>query len=140
MTQDEGENDRPKPSHNSNSKPPARTTSQDSYGKDREKKGPVFQAEVNDMRDYIADHALWGNHVRVPVRSFIDNTSYRSFFMGPDFTQKHVAMRPHDQPNVNHKFRASSAYRYDYGSDLHKQLTHGKNLLESIYDQRSRAK
>lgn len=91
------------------------------------------------MRDYILDHAQ-GINRKVPAKCFLDNTSYRSFFVGPDFTRKHVAMKPYDQPNLSHKFRAASAYRYDYGSDLHKKGTTGKQLIDTMRDQRSRAK
>ena len=62
------------------------------------------------------------------MKCFLENTSYRNFIIGTsDFSGEHIAaMRSNQEgkaqtvkPKVSHKFRASSAYKQDYGSDLH---------------------
>ena len=81
-----------------------------------------------------------GNNPKVAANCFIDSTSYREYFIGSDFTQKLVAIRPYDQPKGGHEFRASSAYKYDFGSDLHNAAASGKQLIETIKEQRRVAK
>ena len=64
------------------------------------------------------------------------STSYRNNFISSGYAQKNVAIRPYDQPSVNQKFRASSAYDYDIGSALHTQAASGNILIETIKEQR----
>ena len=104
----------------------------DSYGNDDGQQGPRTQEQVNNMRSFLMDKSRRGNIPDVDAKCFMENTSYRNFFIASDFTQNHRAKKPYDQPKVNHKFRATSAYKNDYGSDMHQKATFGKFLIETI--------
>ena len=102
--------------------------------------GPQFQEQINNMKNYIKNHAQDGQNPRFAAKCFIDSTSYKSYFVGPDIIQKFTAIKPYDQPNVNGKFRAASAYKYDFGNDFHTKESTGKQLINALVDQKDRAK